>query len=1149
MDFTFRCATQVTAHAALLQVEIYLGIHMVKLALVMGDWLKTAIGSPFDFRPGSLKIDKFGNPFCFKLFPIMKKSFLFLLAIAFSVNVEAQNDAPLWLRYPSISKDGSTIAFAYQGDIYTVASSGGEARRITLHEAYESHPRWSPDGTKIVYSSTRYGNADIFIVDAKGGEPTRLTYHSAGDVPMDFTPDGQNVIFRSSRMDHVDAVLFPSGVLPEVYTVPVDGGREAQLLTTPAIDADLNGEGGMMIFHDQKGYEDPYRKHHVSSVARDIWTYNLTEGEYTQVSNWEGEDRNPVWSGDKDYYFLSERSGNFNIWHADLVDGKEANARQVSDFPLHPVRDLSISEIGILCYSYYGEIWVMRDGEKPLKVAISLNNDRRYNEAVVKMLSGGASDFEVSPNGKEIAFIVRGEVFVTSIDYSETKRITNTPEQERDLDFNSDGSKLLYSGERNASWNIYEASLGREEDKYFYNATIINEKAIVETAAETFQGAYSPNDEEVAFLEERTTLRVINLKSGESRTIMPGSYSYSYADGDQYFTWSPDSKWLLVEFFDNGRWNSQVGLLDASGQSEPVDITQSGYGNYHPRFGMNGEVVYYFSDKHGYRSHGSWGSQSDVYALFLTVDAYKRFTLSKADYAFWKEQQKEKKKAEKKDDKKKKKESGKKEMKPLVVDWEGLEDRKIKLTMFSSFLADALLDTAGEKLYYYTSTGEKFELWETDFKERKTRILADINGGGSGMQFGKDSKYIYLSDGGHLKKVSVSDGKTEGVSFSTEMNLNQDAERAYMFEHAWRQFQKKFYLEDLHGVDWDMYKKAYARFLPHINNRFDFADMLSEMLGEVNASHTGAFAWEYDPAGDQTAALGVFYDEEFAGDGLRIVEIIEKSPLINDEGRVVEGVIIEKIDGKEIKGGENYLPLFNRKAGKKTLISFYNPDSKERWDEVVEPISWGAQNQLLYERWIETREAEADRLSDGQIGYVHVRGMNSSSFRELYEKALGKHNTKKALIVDTRFNGGGWLHDDLATFLSGEPYMQFVPRGQENMGGEPVGKWQKPSAVLMSESNYSDAHLFPYTYKYFQIGKLIGMPVPGTGTAVWWESMLDGTVFGIPQVGMRDVKTGELMENNQLEPDIKVPNEPGEVSKGRDQQLEAAVEHLMSITE
>jgi C-terminal processing protease CtpA/Prc len=272
---------------------------------------------------------------------------------------------------------------------------------------------------------------------------------------------------------------------------------------------------------------------------------------------------------------------------------------------------------------------------------------------------------------------------------------------------------------------------------------------------------------------------------------------------------------------------------------------------------------------------------------------------------------------------------------------------------------------------------------------------------------------------------------------------------------------------------------------------------------------------------------------------------MDKSPLKNPEGKVLDGVIIEKIDGTPIKAGENFWPLLNRKADKKVLISYHNPRNGKRWDEVVEPISAGEENELAYERWVKTREAETERLSDGKIGYVHLRGMDSESFREVFSKALGKHNDKDALVVDTRFNGGGWLHDDLATFLSGEPYMQFEPRGQTNMGGEPIFKWQKPSAVIMGESNYSDAHMFPYTYKFFDIGKLIGMPVPGTGTAVWWEQMMDGTVFGIPQVGMRDVKTGALLENTQLEPDIRVMNEPAKVRSGSDEQLEATVKHLL----
>ena len=1089
--------------------------------------------------------------------PIRMKIYSLIAALAISSLVTAQTDSTYWITTPAISPDGKTIAFSYQGDIFTVPYEGGVARQLTLHEAYEVSPVWSADGKKIAFSSMRHGNADVFIVDLAGGTPARLTFHSAGDTPFDFTPDGTEVIYGSSRMDHHKAVLFPSGVLPELYKVPVSGGREMQILTTPAESARMSPDGSRLIFEDVKGYESPQRKHHTSSVARDIWMYSFADSAYHQLISDTAEDRNPVWAaGENKFFFLSERSGSFNIWKADITQNKAGNFRQVSQFEDHPVRSITLSGEGMLCYSFNGGVYTQLDGQPHRMVPIEVNTDRRYNESVIKMITDKAEQFALSPNGKEIAFIVRGEVFVTSVEFSTTKRITNTPEQERDLDFNHDGTKLLYSGERNGSWNIYEASLGRKDERYFYNATLIEEKALVETPEETFQATYSPDGKEVAFLEERTTLRIKNLAGGKVRTVLAGDLNYSYADGDQYYTWSPDSKYLLVLFNDKNRWNSQVGLLDASGEKPPVNLTESGYGNNMPKFAMGGEAIIWATDRDGYRSHGSWGAQQDIYALFLTKEAHRKFKLKKSDYALWKEAEEEREKKDgekdgtdekkkKEDDKKDEKSDKPKEVKPLVVDYDGLQDRKEKLTLFSSFLSDFVMDEKAENLYFAAQTDDGTNLWKTEFKDSETKILTKIGDDGTELYFDKDEKFLFVNKSGSLAKIKVEDGTQEAIAFSSEMNLNTDAERAYMYEHVWRQFKKKFYLEDLHGVDWNMYKANYARFLPHINNGYDFADMLSEMLGEVNASHTGAYYGSGEPTDDRTAGLGVFFDQTHTGDGLRIAEVMDKSPLKNPEGKVLDGVIIEKIDGTPIKAGENFWPLLNRKADKKVLISYHNPRNGKRWDEVVEPISAGEENELAYERWVKTREAETERLSDGKIGYVHVRGMDSESFREVFSKALGKHNDKDALVVDTRFNGGGWLHDDLATFLSGEPYMQFEPRGQTNMGGEPIFKWQKPSAVIMGESNYSDAHMFPYTYKFFDIGKLIGMPVPGTGTAVWWEQMMDGTVFGIPQVGMRDVKTGALLENTQLEPDIRVMNEPAKVRSGSDEQLEATVKHLL----
>jgi C-terminal processing protease CtpA/Prc len=269
-------------------------------------------------------------------------------------------------------------------------------------------------------------------------------------------------------------------------------------------------------------------------------------------------------------------------------------------------------------------------------------------------------------------------------------------------------------------------------------------------------------------------------------------------------------------------------------------------------------------------------------------------------------------------------------------------------------------------------------------------------------------------------------------------------------------------------------------------------------------------------------------------------------PIDRATSKIKKGVIVEKIDGEEIKKDVDWAPLLNRKTGKTTLLSLYDPTTNTRWEESVKPISQVEESSLLYRRWVNTMNKMVDKLSGGKVGYVHVQGMNDNSYRTVYEEVLGKHADKEALIVDTRFNGGGWLHEDLSNFLAGKQYIKFAPYGYTAEGGEPQGKWFKPSCVLVSESNYSDAHTFPYAYRAKGIGKLIGMPVPGTSTSVWWETQIDPTmVFGIPMIANIGIKEKRALENFQLEPDIKIANEYNDVLNGKDAQLEAAVKEML----
>ena len=487
---------------------------------------------------------------------------------------------------------------------------------------------------------------------------------------------------------------------------------------------------------------------------------------------------------------------------------------------------------------------------------------------------------------------------------------------------------------------------------------------------------------------------------------------------------------------------------------------------------------------------------------------------------------------------------------PLVVETDGLDTRTVRLTTHASDLGDFAMTPDGRALYYLASFEGDADLWKQDFQERSTTLVAKLGATGASMEMSDDGETIYLLAGGALSKIDTKSGKRTPIKFAAEMVVDRAAERAHNFDHVWRQTRLKFYRPDMHGVDWTFYRDQYAPKLAGVHTNEEFSQILSELLGELNASHTGSIARSEGSASDaSTAVLGVIYDQDYAGPGRRIAEVLENGPLDRAKFESVEaGTIILAVDGVRIDDGVNYYAQFDGKAGERVRLTIRTGDAEEE-DIVVKPIPIGAQDQLLYERWVRTREALVEELSGGRLGYAHIRGMNDAAFREFYEQVMGKHVDKEALVVDTRFNGGGWLSDDLATFLSGRPYATMHPRSDLTPGaaylGEPLGRWTKPSIAVMSESNYSDAHIFPWTYSELGIGETVGMPVPGTGTAVWWEPLFTGDiVFGIPQVGVKG-RDGVYLENTQLEPDHLVNLDPESAAAGRDTQIERAVEILL----
>jgi len=1079
----------------------------------------------------------------------MKNLFTWVLLFT-AISLHAQQDAG-WLRHQTISPDGSQIVFTYKGDLYKVAATGGDAQQLTFHEAHDYQAVWSKDGKQIAFASNRYGNFDVYVMSAKGGAATRLTFHSSDEQPFTFTQDDQGVLFGAVRMDEVNHRQFPTGSQPEVYSVPVSGGRVDQVLTIPAEFLNVSKDGKTILYHDKKGGENIWRKHHESSITRDIWKYDVANDAHQMITTYTGEDRMPIFSNDeKSFYYLSEQSGTFNV-HKSNIDG--TNTTQLTFFDLHPVRFLSVGN-GTLCFGFDGKLYTMKEGQEPKKLQVNITTQQISNNDQFISVDGGVNEMEVSPDGKEIAFIARGEVFVTSVEESFTKRITNTPEAERFVTWGPEGKSVVYSSERDGKWSVYKTEKVRKEEPFFFASTLIKETAVLENGKDNYLAKYSPDGKKLAFIEDRRTLKVKDVKSGEEVTLMTPKDLYHMRDGDKNFVWSPDSKWLLMD------WgvtlsNSDVLLLAVDG-SKRINLNESGYYDFSPKWVKEGKQMIWFSNRDGLKSYATSGSsQSDVYGMFFTQDAWDEFNLSKEEYALQKEIKKlnaaEKKKDSLKNEKKKSKKDKKADkekdtdsVKELQFDWTDLKDRTKRFSIHSSSLSDAVLSKDGSKLYYLTRFEDKLNLWTTDLRTKETKMAMELNASSGSLQWDKEMKNLFLLSSGSISKIDIEKSKKESVKISGEMEYDAIAERQAMFDHVWIRTNAIFYHPDFHGVDWDLMKKEYGKHLPYVGNSIEFAELLSEILGELNVSHAGARGASIKMKNpDATASLGIFMDYNHKTNGIKITEVIKGGPLDKADFDVKQGMIIEKIDGVDISATTDIAAYLNRKTDKFTLLEILDPATKKSMTITVKPISLGEERGLLYKRWVKQNEEEVTKKSNGQLGYVHIPGMGDGPYRDVYEKMMGKFYNRKAMIIDTRFNGGGDLVADLAMFFTGTPFITYATEDKV-VGGEPTSRWVKPTLAMINEAQYSDGHCFACGYTDLKIGKTVGMPTPGTCSFAGWEGLPDGSRWGVVPISAKDIN-GKWMENSQTEPMIKVKNMPGQIDNGTDQQLERAIIELL----
>ncbi len=763
----------------------------------------------------------------------------------------ANPNRPLWLRYPAVSPDGKRIAFTYGGQIWVVATTGGRAHPLTTRLFYSYRPIWSPDGKQIAFASSRNGNFDVFVMPAAGGATRRLTFHSSNDKPYSFSADGKRIYFSSIRIGDAKNSFYNgrASLSEQLYAVPVAGGRERLIIPTPALDVQSRGDGRYLLYTNHPSFEQAWRKHAISDATRDIWYYDRKTRQHGQVTAWRGEDRNPVWApGGRSIYYLSERSGSFNVWRRPF--GRRGGAVQITQHKTHPVRFLSVARDGSMVYSYDGEIWRLAPGAPaPARVDIQIARGTLLSGRYHVQLNRQATEITVSPNGRELAIVVRGDVFVVSVMSGTTRRITNTPEQERSVSFGPRGRRLLYAAERKGSWDIYESRIVRKADRFFFSATLLKETRIIHSAADTFQPVYSPKGDRIAYIEDRTTLKVFNIKSRQSITVLPGDRGYSYSDGDIDYTWSPDGR-LLVTRIGSAVSNPEIALIDATGKKPPVNISRSGYFDLFPSFSSDGKAVVWASDRRGLRSAADNPAEFDIYAAFLNKEAFDRFRLTPEQYQLYKHRQRKRPKTSA---------LGKKStaFEPQLT---GLRHRTVRLSPFSVRPLFFKLTPDNERLIlvaWQRGTGVVGYMIYLRTK-RVRQIFTRLPAVHAAFATDRRVRNLYFFGRSGIVRYDLRRLQMRRIPFNAEVAYDLRGERRYIFNHVWRLTRAKFYDPKMHGVDWAGYRKAYARFLPHIHTWRDFAEMLSEMVGEVNASHTGSSFRPSRRRGDSTASLGLY---------------------------------------------------------------------------------------------------------------------------------------------------------------------------------------------------------------------------------------------------------------------------------------------------
>ena len=1050
----------------------------------------------------------------------------------------------LFAHNPSLSYDGRRLAFDWKGDIWVVPIEGGQAFAVTHHPDQDGNPCFSPDGERLAWTSNRAGNWDVWLGDSYGAEPKRLTFHPWSDGASGFTADGQGVIFASWRYHPAWAsgggnrFLMPNR---QEFVVPIAGGTPTRLQQGLGSIGRLSPDGMKLVF--VRGGAGDHRRGYRGSANSDLWLHDLAADTYMQLTDFDGEDTDPVWSNDgQSIYFVSDRDGVRNLWQLPLA-GEPAQLTHHAT----PVHAPAIARtVPRLVYECDDQLYRLDlDGGEPQIIEIAAPADDDQRDMLWQTLNGGCSEFAVAPSGKEVAFVVRGDIYVSRFPAGGfTRQLSDTPAVEGGLCWTSDSKALWFHSDRDGQYDLYRVTSGDPEEPRLRHTTNLESENLTHSEVDETSPQISPDGKQVVFVRDKGDIVVASLDLKQDTVV---SHHWSYPTID----WAPTSDWLAFSRVDE-EFNSDVFIVPAAG-GEAVNVSQHPASDYRPVWSGDGSKLAFESTRNG--------DQADLYYVWLRAEDWER---TKADRELAEDLAYDKPKAEpKKDDEPKAEpkktgegeakadEPPKDEPKPespkqTAIDLGKIHERLVRLTRTVDSEGWLAASPDG-KSFAYTIGGNLYTIgWE---KPEAKQIASGL--GASRIAYSKDGKRLdLLRSGGKVATVGPAGGTVTTTDFSAEVHRALLAERRYLFDAVWRIMRDEFYDPNLHGVDWNAVGRRHRARVEKAPTERDFQSVVEDLLGELNSSHCGYGRSYPGPRGEPDAGdPGIVWSDERPDKGLVVESVVEGSPASKEASRIAPGETVLAVDGVALGPKVNVWEQLRAKVGERVKFEVADTAGETR-EVILRPAAVQDIGQQRYEAFVAAEQARAAELSDGQVGYAHIRSMDQGSLEDFERDLFAAAHGKQAFIIDVRWNGGGWTADYLLGMLMVTPHAYTIPR--DGSRGYPADRrmspaWTGPTVLMANSTSISNAEILAHAFKTLGRGPVVGETTYGGVISTGSTTLVDGSSLRLPGRGWYRINDGENMEHHGAVPDVAVPFGPADEAAGRDPQLDAAVKAAMAL--